>query len=86
MALYAQAPAARSQDIVRRIVHVRNHRDPRGHNGRLLTSLTVATALFVDFLLLPTLLLAFDRKRAESPASSGNVTRVARAAARAAAL
>ena len=52
----------------------------------LLTSLTVATALFVDFLLLPTLLLAFDRKRAESPASSGNVTRVARAAARAAAL
>ncbi|MEN8145703.1 MAG: MMPL family transporter [Gemmatimonadota bacterium] len=52
----------------------------------LLTSLTVATALFVDFLLLPALLLAFDRRRAESPDSSGNLTRVAHAAARAAAL
>ena len=52
----------------------------------LLTSLTVAAALFVDFLLLPTLLLAFDRRRAESPETSGNLTRVAKAAAQAAAL
>ncbi|MEE9577635.1 MAG: MMPL family transporter, partial [Gemmatimonadota bacterium] len=47
----------------------------------LLTSLTVATALFIDFLLLPTLLLAFDRKKTESPETSGNLTRVAKAAA-----
>jgi hypothetical protein len=31
----------------------------------LLTSLTVAIALFVDFLLLPSLLVAFDRSGAE---------------------
>jgi predicted RND superfamily exporter protein len=51
----------------------------------LLTSLTVAAALFVDFLLLPTLLLAFDRKRAERPETSGDLAAVAKAARKAAA-
>ena len=56
----------------------------------LLTSLTVAAALVVDFLLLPTLLLAFDRRRSEErdPASSERTTampRLSRAASRAAA-
>jgi len=40
----------------------------------LLTSLTVATALAVDFLLLPTLLLAFDRRGAEEH-DTGSSTR-----------
>ena len=35
----------------------------------LLTSLTVVCALVIDFLLLPTLLLAFDRKEAEVEAT-----------------
>lgn len=52
----------------------------------LLTSLTVATALLIDFLLLPTLLLAFDQKKAESPKTSGHLTKVVKAAAQAAAL
>jgi predicted RND superfamily exporter protein len=50
----------------------------------LLTSLTVAAALFVDFLLLPTLLLALDRRKAERPETSGNLAGVARAATKAA--
>jgi predicted RND superfamily exporter protein len=52
----------------------------------LLTSLTVATALFVDFLLLPALLLTFDRRTAESPEISDELPSLATAAARAAAL
>ena len=35
----------------------------------LLTSLTVVSALVVDFLLLPAILLTFDRARSEVPAS-----------------
>lgn len=51
----------------------------------LLTSLTVAAALVIDFLLLPTLLLALDRRRAEAvaeaPSTSQRLTRTASAAA-----
>jgi predicted RND superfamily exporter protein len=52
----------------------------------LLTSLTVGAALFVDFLLLPTLLLAFDGERVRSPDTSGDLTDAAVAAAGATAL
>ncbi len=52
----------------------------------LLTSLTVACALVTDFLLLPTLLLAFDRRDTTGSKSGSDITASARAAARAAAL
>ena len=55
----------------------------------LLTSLTVATALAVDFLLLPTLLIAFDRRKSEardidSSERSYSMPRLSRATSRAA--
>ncbi|MCG8469841.1 MAG: MMPL family transporter, partial [Gemmatimonadetes bacterium] len=43
----------------------------------LLTSLTVACALVIDFLLLPALLLTFDRRKTEAPASDLTAARAA---------
>ena len=47
----------------------------------LLTSLTIVCALVIDFLLLPALLLAFDRKEAEVETSRDLAAAAAKGAA-----